>query len=47
MVFREGRTKAVGTVVNVIPQTSLSQQRAKLKDKTNRTCKFERVKQGV
>lgn len=37
MVFREGRTKAVGTVVNVIPQTSLSQQRAKLKDKTNRT----------
>ncbi|CAJ0591253.1 unnamed protein product [Cylicocyclus nassatus] len=37
MVFREGRTKAVGTVVNVIPQSSLAQQRAKLKDKTNRT----------
>ncbi|KAE9416486.1 hypothetical protein Angca_006014, partial [Angiostrongylus cantonensis] len=38
MVFREGRTKAVGTVVNVIPQATLAQQRAKLKDKTNRTC---------
>nr|CDJ96435.1 Protein synthesis factor and Translation elongation factor EFTu EF1A domain containing protein [Haemonchus contortus] len=37
MVFREGRTKAVGTVVNVIPQTTLSQQRSKFKDKTNRT----------
>ncbi|RCN40370.1 elongation factor Tu GTP binding domain protein [Ancylostoma caninum] len=37
MVFREGRTKAVGTVVNVIPQATLAQQRAKLKDKTNRT----------
>ncbi|ETN81967.1 elongation factor Tu GTP binding domain protein, partial [Necator americanus] len=38
MVFREGRTKAVGTVINVIPQATLAQQRAKLKDKTNRTC---------
>ncbi|KAK6754533.1 hypothetical protein RB195_013497 [Necator americanus] len=37
MVFREGRTKAVGTVINVIPQATLAQQRAKLKDKTNRT----------
>ncbi|KAK6015587.1 elongation factor Tu GTP binding domain protein [Ostertagia ostertagi] len=37
MVFREGRTKAVGTVVNVIPQATLSQQRSKFKDKTNRT----------
>ncbi|CAI4223529.1 unnamed protein product [Auanema sp. JU1783] len=36
MVFREGRTKAVGTVVNVIPQATLAQQRAKIKDKTNR-----------
>ncbi|VDM63621.1 unnamed protein product, partial [Angiostrongylus costaricensis] len=43
MVFREGRTKAVGTVVNVIPQTTLAQQRAKLKDKTNRTCMFRNV----
>ncbi|KJH40432.1 elongation factor Tu protein [Dictyocaulus viviparus] len=40
MVFREGRTKAVGTVVNVIPQSTLSQQRGKLKDKTNRACLF-------
>uniref|UniRef100_A0A158P6L3 Tr-type G domain-containing protein n=1 Tax=Angiostrongylus cantonensis TaxID=6313 RepID=A0A158P6L3_ANGCA len=45
MVFREGRTKAVGTVVNVIPQATLAQQRAKLKDKTNRTCMFL-VKRG-
>ncbi|KAK6040307.1 elongation factor Tu protein [Cooperia oncophora] len=37
MVFREGRTKAVGTVVNVIPQATLAQQRSKFKDKTNRT----------
>ncbi|VDM76981.1 unnamed protein product [Strongylus vulgaris] len=45
MVFREGRTKAVGTVVNVIPQSSLAQQRAnKLKDKTNRTCELITLK---
>ncbi|CTQ86932.1 GTP_EFTU_D3 domain-containing protein [Caenorhabditis elegans] len=32
MVFREGRTKAVGTVSSVVPQESLAQQRAKQKD---------------
>ncbi|CAD6195887.1 unnamed protein product [Caenorhabditis auriculariae] len=33
MVFREGRTKAVGTVLSVVPQESLAQQRAKGKDR--------------
>ncbi|CAI5450928.1 unnamed protein product [Caenorhabditis angaria] len=32
MVFREGRTKAVGTVLSVVPQETLAQQRAKGKD---------------
>ncbi|CAI2354295.1 unnamed protein product [Caenorhabditis sp. 36 PRJEB53466] len=32
MVFREGRTKAVGTVLSVVPQESLAQQRAKQKE---------------
>uniref|UniRef100_A0A1I7XG25 Tr-type G domain-containing protein n=1 Tax=Heterorhabditis bacteriophora TaxID=37862 RepID=A0A1I7XG25_HETBA len=42
MVFREGRTKAVGTVVHVIPQATLAQQRAKFKERSNRIY----VKQG-
>ncbi|CAB3397638.1 unnamed protein product [Caenorhabditis bovis] len=32
MVFREGRTKAVGQVVSVVPQETLAQQRAKGKE---------------
>ncbi|EFP00256.1 CRE-CGP-1 protein [Caenorhabditis remanei] len=36
MVFREGRTKAVGTVLSVVPQESLAQQRAKQKEGRNK-----------
>lgn len=43
MVFREGRTKAVGTVSSVVPQESLAQQRAKQKDGRQKQCMWKIV----
>ncbi|GMT11561.1 hypothetical protein PFISCL1PPCAC_2858, partial [Pristionchus fissidentatus] len=36
MVFREGRTKAVGTITKVLPHTTLTTQRRQFKDKATR-----------